>query len=65
MLICGIDIGKNEHEACMIDQDGRQLAKSLRFTNTTSGAYELLGYIAENNTEKDVVVFGMEATGHY
>lgn len=65
MLICGIDIGKNKHEACMIDQEGRQLAKTLRFTNTTSGAESLLAYITGNNAEKDIVVIGMEATGHY
>jgi transposase len=65
MLICGIDIGKNHHEASVIDQDGRLLAKSLRFANTTPGAESLLEYIGRCNTEKDVVVVGMEATGHY
>lgn len=65
MLICGIDIGKNHHEASVINQDGRLLAKSFRFTNTTSGAESLLEYIGRCNAEKDVVVIGMEATGHY
>jgi transposase len=65
MLICGIDIGKNHHEASVIDQDGRLLSKSLRFANTTSGADSLLEYIGRCNPEKDVVVIGMEATGHY
>ena len=31
MLICGIDIGKFRHEACLIDETGRQLAKTLKF----------------------------------
>ena len=65
MLICGIDIGKNNHEASIIDHDGRLLAKSLRFANSTSGADSLLEYIGRYNPEKDVVVVGMEATGHY
>jgi len=65
MLICGIDIGKNHHEASVIDQEGRLLAKSLRFANTTSGAESLLEYIVRCNADKDVVVIGMEATGHY
>jgi len=65
MLICGIDIGKNHHEAAVIDKDGRLLAKSFRFANTTPGAEGLLEYINRCNTEKDVVVIGMEATGHY
>ena len=65
MLICGIDIGKNHHEASIIDKEGRLLAKSLRFANTTPGADGLLEYIGRCNTDKDVVVIGMETTGHY
>lgn len=65
MLICGIDIGKNNHEASVIDNDGRLLSKSLRFANSTAGGENLLAYISRCNTQKDVVVVGMEATGHY
>lgn len=65
MLICGIDIGKNNHEACLIDESGRQLAKTLRFANSTDGAAKLLSYIHGVNQEKGAVVIGMEATGHY
>ena len=65
MLICGIDIGKNNHEASIIDETGRLLAKSLRFTNTTSGGEKLLDYFNSCNPEGDVIVIGMEATGHY
>lgn len=65
MLICGIDIGKFNHEACLIDETGRQLAKSLRFTNTADGGQKLLDYLGGCNKDRDVVVIGMEATGHY
>jgi transposase len=65
MLICGIDIGKNNHEVSIIDQQGRLLAKSLRFANSTQGGKLLLDYIYTHNPEKDVVIVGMEATGHY
>lgn len=65
MLICGIDIGKNHHEASIIDQTGRLLAKSLRFTNTTAGGEKLLDYFDSCNPEGEVIVVGMEATGHY
>ena len=65
MLICGIDIGKNHHEACLIDETGRQLAKTLRFPNTTAGANTLMDYFSGCNSEHDVIVVGMEATGHY
>ena len=33
MLICRIDIGKNNHEACLMDDTGRQISKTLRFAN--------------------------------
>lgn len=65
MLICGIDIGKNNHEACLVDETGRQMSKTLRFTNTTEGAGRLLDYINGCNQDKQTVVVGMEATGHY
>lgn len=65
MLICGIDIGKNHHEASIIDREGKLLAKSLRFTNTTPGGESLLAYLEQHNPEKDVIVIGMESTGHY
>jgi len=65
MLICGIDIGKFRHEACMIDETGRQLAKTFSFANTTDGGEKLLEYIKQNNSDNQVVVVGMEATGHY
>lgn len=37
----------------------------MRFDNSTDGAAGLLEYISRYNVEKDVVVIGMEATGHY
>lgn len=65
MLICGIDIGKFRHEACIIDETGRQLAKTLSFTNTTDGGEKLLDYFKQHNPDNQVIVVGMEATGHY
>jgi transposase len=65
MLICGIDIGKFRHEACLIDESGRQIAKTLSFTNTTDGGEKLLEYFNRNNPDNQVIVIGMEATGHY
>jgi transposase len=65
MLICGIDIGKNHHEASVINQEGRLLAKSFRFANTMPGGESLLEYIRKCNASGDTVVVGMEATGHY
>lgn len=65
MLICGIDIAKNNHEASLIDESGKLLSKSLRFTNDSIGAAALLDYLAKLNPDNQDIVIGMEATGHY
>lgn len=65
MLICGIDIAKNKHEASLIDQTGKLLSKSLSFSNDKNGAANLVEYISKLNPDNQEVVFGMEATGHY
>lgn len=65
MLICGIDIGKNQHEASIISGDGHLIGKSLRFTNTTDGGEKLIAYLSAHNPNGENIVIGMEATGHY
>ena len=57
MLICGIDIGKNYHEACVIDETGRQLAKTLHFPNTTAGAGTLMDYFHGCNPDKQPLLW--------
>lgn len=64
MIIVGIDIAKRNHEATVIDESGKTLGR-LSFANSNSGAEKLLSFIEQNNSDNDMVVFGMEATGHY
>lgn len=64
MYIVGIDIGKNNHEATIIDDTGAIIGKSLKFTNSHSGADKLITYITKNIGSSEVI-FGLEATGHY
>ena len=64
MYIVGIDIGKNHHEASIIDYSGKLIGRSCRFSNTHKGADKLMEYLNRNIGESSVV-FGMEATGHY
>jgi len=63
MLIVGIDIGKRNHEATIIDQKGSIIGKSFSFANSITGFNRLMD--ALRNTADNDVVFGMEATGHY
>ena len=37
MIIIGIDIGKNKHEATLIDEKGNIIGKSIKFENSTAG----------------------------
>ena len=64
MYIVGIDIGKNHHEASIIDENGTLIGRPLRFSNSHKGADRLMEYIMKH-TENKSFLFGMEATGHY
>lgn len=65
MLIVGIDIAKRNHAASIIDQTGAKRGNPFKFSNTLDGLNDLLQHITKHNSEKEEVVFGMEATGHY
>ena len=64
MYIIGIDIGKNYHEASIVDSSGNLVGHSCRFSNTHKGAEKLMHHIL-NHIGNNACVFGMEATGHY
>jgi len=64
-LIVGIDIGKRTHVATIIDDKGIEVLRPFSFANTTVGGNSLLARIASVNHDASVVVFGLEATGHY
>lgn len=65
MYIVGIDIGKHNHEATLIDQKGNIIGKSLRFANRFSGFQRLLDFLKTHTDNLSQVEFGLEATGHY
>lgn len=64
-LIVGIDIGKRIHVATIIDGSGTVIGRPISFANTSAGGELLLAKIVLVNTDRDPVVFGLEATGHY
>jgi transposase len=65
MLYMGIDVGKNNHEAGIINPEGKHLGKSLRFTNTSEGYVKLVNFIRDKRSADEPLKIGMEATGHY
>ena len=65
MFYCGIDIAKRNHEASVIDAEGKPLLDSIAITNTQAGCDKLFAMFERLAIAKSDVVIGMEATGHY
>lgn len=61
----GIDIGKNNHAACLLGENGKPIVKSFAFSNTKEGGESLLGMLARQGIEAGALEIGLEATGHY
>jgi transposase len=61
----GIDIGKRNHEACIIDSSGQIQGKTLRFPNTQAGGQKLIQWIRCVDSDLSSTHIAMEATGHY
>lgn len=65
MLFVGIDIGKNNHVASMMDENGKVVFKAFSFPNTTDGGNALFSKLSSFSSNPSVFEIGMEATGHY
>ena len=65
MFFLGIDIAKHVHEACIVDESGQMVTKTLRFKNSQSGGQKLLKWLIAHVPSSSNVLVGMEATGHY
>lgn len=65
MYIVGIDIGKHNHEATLIDQEGKIIGKSIRFSNGFSGFQRFMDFLKTHVVDLSQVEIGLEATGHY
>jgi len=65
MFYAGIDIAKNNHEASVINAEGKALLDSISFSNTKEGCEKLFALFDRIGVAKDDVLIGMEATGHY
>lgn len=60
MFFVGVDIGKNHHEATVLDDTGRSVGKSIRFSNDEEGFRQLWEALPAQPRQ-----FAMESTGHY
>ncbi len=65
MFFVGIDIGKNNHVASMMDETGKVVFKAFSFPNTSDGGNSLLSKLSSYSSFPSDFEIGMEATGHY
>lgn len=65
MFYVGIDIAKNNHEASIIDENGKLLCESISFSNTQKGCEKLIALMDKFEADTKNTIVGMEATGHY
>lgn len=65
MFFVGIDIAKRNHEAVIIDDQGKIVQKAFGFQNSCDGFNKLMSHVLRITNAKSQVVFGMESTSHY
>lgn len=65
MFYLGIDIGKRNHVASMLDDNKNPVFKAFSFRNSTDGAESLIAQIEHFTSDRNNISVGMEATGHY
>ncbi len=66
-LVIGIDIAKETHYACAVDDRSRELQKAFSFKQSREGFelfYERIQSVLQRH-EKQKVLVGFEPTGHY
>jgi transposase len=64
LRFCGIDVAKQKHVVCIIDQNGRYLVRPKSFRNDAAGYQQILNCLKQSGKTKSILA-GMEATGHY
>ncbi len=64
-MTLGIDIGKYNHNATLLDDQGRKVFHNLTFDNNQQGVDALFNSIEKANLSTKGILVGMEATGHY
>ncbi len=65
MFYLGIDIAKTNHVASIIDNNGKVVIRSIKFTNSKEGFSKLLDNINSVTNDLTNVLIAMEATGSY
>lgn len=65
MFYIGVDIAKSNHEASIIDSNGKLVSESFSFSNSIKGLEKFQKFISSFSIDSNNCIIGMEATGHY
>ena len=65
MLYVGIDVAKDKHDCCFVDNMGEIVVKNLRIKNSLEGFMRLIQRIDNFASDRSEVEIGLEDTGHY
>ncbi len=65
MIYVGIDVAKDKHDCCILDDESRKVYPIFTISNDKVGFDELFSRIEEVTTDKAEIKVGLEATGHY
>lgn len=63
--IIGVDIGKDFHQATILNPSGEVLGGTIKFDNTAQGFAKLLSHLERLIADKESCLVSLEATGHY
>ena len=65
MIYVGIDVAKDKHDCCILDDEGRKMYPIFTISNDKVGFDELFSRIEKVTSDKTEIKVGLEATGHY
>ena len=65
MIYVGIDVAKDKHDCCILDDKGKKVCPVFTISNDKTGFNELFTKIREVTRYKSKTKVGLEATGHY
>ena len=65
MIYVGIDVAKDKHDCCILDDEGWKMYPVFTISNDKVGFDELFSRIEEVMSDKAEIKVGLEATGHY
>lgn len=65
MYYVGIDVAKDKHDCCIVDEHGDAVVQTFRIKNSLEGFTRLIQRIDTITSNRAEVVIGLEDTGHY